>query len=73
MSRMKDLYKKEAVPALMKKFSYSNVHMIPKLEKIVVNCCTKDAVSNSKVVDLISAELAAITGQKRLLQEQKAQ
>jgi len=64
MSRMKEMYKKEAVPALMKKFSYSNVHMIPKLEKIVVNCCTKDAVSNSKVVDLISAELAAITGQK---------
>jgi large subunit ribosomal protein L5 len=61
---MKDLYKKEAVPALMKKFSYANVHMIPKLEKIVINSCTKDAVSNSKVVDLISAELAAITGQR---------
>lgn len=64
MSRMKELYKKEAVPALMKKFSYSNVHMIPKLEKIVINSCTKDAVSNSKVVDLISSELSAITGQK---------
>lgn len=64
MSRMKELYKKDAVPALMKKFSYSNVHMIPKLEKIVINSCTKDAVSNSKVVDLIASELASITGQK---------
>jgi large subunit ribosomal protein L5 len=61
---MKEMYKKEVVPSLMKKFSYSNVHMIPKLEKIVINCCTKDAVSNSKVVDLISTELGAITGQK---------
>jgi large subunit ribosomal protein L5 len=61
---MRDLYKKEVVPSLMKKFSYDNVNMIPKLEKIVVNCCTKDAVSNSKVVDLITSELSAITGQK---------
>ena len=50
MSRMKDIYKAEVVPALVKKFGYSNVHMIPKIEKIVVNCVTKDAVSNSKVV-----------------------
>ena len=49
MSRLKDVYKKEVVPSLVKKFNYSNVHMIPKIEKIVVNCVTKDAVSNSKV------------------------
>ena len=64
MSRMKEMYKKEVVPSLMKKFAYDNVNMIPKLEKVVINCCTKDAVSNSKVVDLIASELAAITGQK---------
>ncbi len=64
MSRMKEAYKKDVATSLMKKFSYSNVNMIPKLEKIVINSCTKDAVSNSKVVDLISSELSAITGQK---------
>lgn len=71
MSRMKDIYKKEVVPALVKKFGYDNVHMIPKIEKIVVNCVTKDAVSNSKVVDSIVNDLAAITGQKPVVARAK--
>lgn len=71
MSRMKEIYKKEVVPALVKKFGYSNVHMIPKIEKIVVNCVTKDAVSNSKVVDSIVNDLAAITGQKPVVARAK--
>ncbi len=71
MSRMKDIYKKEVVPALVKKFGYTNVHMIPKIEKVVVNCVTKDAVSNSKVVDSIVNDLAAITGQKPVVARAK--
>ena len=71
MSRLKDVYKKEVVPSLVKKFNYSNVHMIPKIEKIVVNCVTKDAVSNSKVVDTIVADLGAITGQKPVIARAK--
>ena len=71
MSRMKDIYKAEVVPALVKKFGYSNVHMIPKIEKIVVNCVTKDAVSNSKVVDTIVNDLGAITGQKPVIARAK--
>lgn len=72
MSRLKDTYKKEVVPALVKKFGYKNVHMIPKIEKIVVNCVTKDAVSNSKVVDSIVNDLAAITGQKPVVARAKS-
>lgn len=72
MSRIKEIYKKEVVPALVKKFGYSNVHMIPKIEKIVVNCVTKDAVSNSKVVDSIVNDLAAITGQKPVIARAKS-
>jgi large subunit ribosomal protein L5 len=71
MSRIKEIYKKEVVPALVKKFGYSNVHMIPKIQKIVVNCVTKDAVSNSKVVDSIVNDLAAITGQKPVIARAK--
>lgn len=71
MSRMKDIYKKEVIPGLVKKFGYTNVHMIPKIEKIVVNCVTKDAVSNSKVVDSIVNDLAAITGQKPVVARAK--
>ena len=71
MSRLKDIYKKEAVPALVKKYNYKNVHQIPKIEKVVVNCVTKDAVSNSKVVDSIVNDLAAITGQKPVIARAK--
>lgn len=71
MSRMKEIYKKEVIPALVKKFGYDNVHMIPKIDKIVVNCVTKDAVSNSKVVDTIVNDLAAITGQKPVVARAK--
>ncbi len=71
MSRLKDTYKKEAVPALVKKYGYKNVHQIPKIEKVVVNCVTKDAVSNSKVVDSIVNDLAAITGQKPVVARAK--
>ena len=48
----------------MDKYKYGNVHQIPKLEKIIVNSVTRDAVSNGKIVDSIAAELAAVTGQK---------
>jgi large subunit ribosomal protein L5 len=71
MSRLKDTYRKEVVPALVKKYGYKNVHQIPKIEKVVVNCVTKDAVSNSKVVDSIVNDLAAITGQKPVIARAK--
>lgn len=64
MARLKDLYVKEAAPALMKKFSYKSVMQIPKLEKIVINVGAGEAKENSKAIDAISHDLAAITGQK---------
>ena len=64
MARLKDLYVKEAAPALMKKFSYKSVMQIPKLEKIVINVGAGEAKENSKAIDAISGDLEAITGQK---------
>lgn len=64
MARLKDIYKDEVVPELQKKFGFKNVHQIPKLEKIVVSCTTKDAVTNSKVIESLVADLGQITGQK---------
>lgn len=64
MTRLKDLYVKETAPALMKKFSYKSVMQIPKLEKIVINVGAGEAKENSKAIDAISRDLAAITGQK---------
>ena len=64
MSMMKDLYKNEVAPALMKKFGYKNPMMIPKMDKIVVNIGAGDAKDNAKVIDAIIEDLTAITGQK---------
>ncbi|SRR3989344_4303538 len=71
MARLKALYESEVKKKLNEKFKYTNVHQIPKLEKIIVNCVTRDAVSNGKVVDSIVTDLAAITGQKPVISRAK--
>lgn len=71
MARLKEKYNKEIKQNLMEKFGYKNVHQVPKLEKIVVNCVTKDCVTNGKMVDSIVADLAAITGQKPVVARAK--
>ena len=67
MARLKEFYKQEPAPALMKKFNYKSVMQIPKLDKIVVNVGAGEAKDNAKVIDTISADLAAITGQKPMV------
>lgn len=71
MSRLNENYLKEIKPAMIKKFGYKNVNMVPKLSKIVVSCCTKDCVTNGKVVDAIVTDIAAITGQKPVIARAK--
>ena len=61
---MKELYKAEIAPALMKQFSYKSVMQIPKLDKIVVNVGTGDAKDNSKVIENVIEEITMISGQK---------
>ena len=63
MARLKDYYKSEVAPALMKKFEYKSVMQIPKLDKVVINVGAGEAKDNSKAIDAIMADLAAITGQ----------
>jgi large subunit ribosomal protein L5 len=70
-NRMKALYKSEIKKNMMDKFNYTNVHQIPKLEKIVLNCVTRDAVTNGKVVESIMADMAAIAGQKPVVARAK--
>ena len=64
MSRLRDYYKNEVAPALMKKFEYKSPMQIPKIEKIILNIGAGDAKDNSKVIDSIIADLEIITGQK---------
>lgn len=71
MSRLKELYTGELKGKMTEKFGYKNIHQVPKLEKIVVNCCTKEAVTNSKVVQTIMEDIGAITGQKAVVAKAK--
>lgn len=66
-SRMKEFYQSEVAPALFKKFGYSSVMQIPKLDKISVNIGCGDARDNQKIVDAIMADLGAITGQRPVI------
>jgi large subunit ribosomal protein L5 len=62
--RLADKYKKDVVPALMKRFNYDSVMQVPKLEKICLNRGVNGAVTDKKLVDIAVDELTTITGQK---------
>src|SRR6201992_2146048 len=62
--RLADKYKKDVVPALVKKFGYTSIMQAPKLEKICLNRGVNGAVSDKKLVDIAVDELTMITGQK---------
>lgn len=62
--RLADKYKKDVVPALMKKFSYKSVMQAPKLTKICINRGVNGAVADKKLVDIAIEELTTVTGQK---------
>lgn len=71
MARLKKAYEDTIRKNMMDKFKYKNVNQVPKLEKIVVNCCTRDCVTNSKTVNLVMEDLAKITGQKPTVAQAK--
>ena len=64
MEVLREQYKKEIVPALMKKFNYSSIMEVPKLEKIVINIGLGDIKDNPKSLDNAMNDLSIITGQK---------
>jgi large subunit ribosomal protein L5 len=71
MSRLKERYQKEIVPALAKEYSYKNVMAIPKLEKIVINIGMGEAIQNSKLLDAAVDELSMIAGQRPVITRAK--
>ena len=64
-TRLKDLYKEQVVPALIKEYGYSSVMQTPKLEKVVINIGVGDATKNSKLLEESVKELTLITGQNQ--------
>jgi len=71
MSRLRESYKTEIVPALMKRFGYKNIMAAPKLVKINVNMGLGEAIANAKILDVASEELSAITGQRPVVTKAK--
>ena len=67
MARLKEMYKKDVAPALMKKFGYKSVMQIPKLEKVVLNVGCGEARDNPKIMEAIIADLGRITGQRAVV------
>jgi len=62
--RMRDRYKDDVIPALMKRFGYQNPMRVPRMEKIVVNIGLSEAKDDIKLLENAMSELATITGQK---------
>jgi large subunit ribosomal protein L5 len=71
MTRLKEKYRKDVIPALQKEFGYKNVMAVPKIEKVVVNMGLGEATSNAKIVDVGADELARVTGQKPVARRSK--
>ena len=67
MSRLREKYVGEVVPALKNEFGYKNVMAIPKIEKVVVNMGLGEATQNAKLADVGADELSRITGQKAVV------
>jgi large subunit ribosomal protein L5 len=71
MNALKERYKKEVAPVLMKEFGLTNVMQVPNLDKIVVNIGMGEALDNPKSLEAASADLEKITGQKPVITKAK--
>ena len=71
MSRLREQYQTEIVPAMSKKLGYKNIMEVPKLEKIVVNMGVGEAKENVKILDSAVADMQVITGQKAVITKAK--
>jgi large subunit ribosomal protein L5 len=69
--RLKEKYRKEVVPSLMKRFGYRNLMQVPKLEKIVINIGVGEAIQNVKFLESSISDLTIITGQKPIMRRAK--
>lgn len=67
MPRLKDKFKNEVAPALMKEFEYDSPMQIPKIDKIIVNIGCGEARDNIKALEAACADLTKITGQKPVM------
>jgi large subunit ribosomal protein L5 len=70
-SRLRERYKQELVPALMKRFGYKNILQVPRAVKVIINMGLGEAVGNAKIIDSAVTELTTITGQRPVVTRAK--
>ena len=71
MARLKEIYKKELVPKLIKELQLKNVMEVPHVEKVVINMGLGEAIQNVKILESAVAEMSSITGQKAVITHAK--
>jgi large subunit ribosomal protein L5 len=71
MNRLKEKYTRDVVPALMKEFGYTNVMAVPRIAKVAINIGLGEATQNAKLMDGAVNELAAIAGQRPIINKAK--
>jgi large subunit ribosomal protein L5 len=69
--RLKNKYKDEVIPSLMKRFGYKSIMQVPRLEKIAINRGVNGAVNDKKLIDIALEELTTISGQKAIATNSK--
>jgi large subunit ribosomal protein L5 len=69
--RLKEIFAKTVIPALMKERGYTNVFQVPRLDKIVINMGVGEGRDNAKILDFATADLQAISGQKPVVTRAK--
>jgi len=69
--RLKEKYRSEVVPRMIKEFSYKNQMQVPRLNRVVLNVGMGEAIQNAKLLESAVAELALITGQKPIVTRAK--
>lgn len=70
-ARLAEMYSRDVVPAMMKRFGYKNIMQVPRLEKIAINIGVGQATQDAKLVDAAVHELELITGQKVVITRAK--
>ncbi len=71
MARLKEIYKKEVVPALIKQFGYKSTMQVPRMSKIVLNMGVGEAVADKKILDNAVGDMTKISGQKPVVTKSK--
>ena len=71
MPRLKEKYKDEIIPAMLKEFGYINVHQVPKVTKVVVNVGLGEALQNAKALEKTTEDIMIITGQRPVVTRAK--